>query len=303
MAINTSQIASLLRPGLDAVFGNYDTYPEQWTEIFKTYKSDMYQEIDVEMKFLGAASIIPEGSPIATDTMGQRIITNYIHKKIGISFTLTEEAIQDDLYKSQFPQESISLRNSMRTTKNILGANVLNQAFNTAYPIGDGQPVCSQFHPIDGGVFSNTLVTGSATVDFSEAGVEQAIIQIQQFPMQSGILAQTMARKMILPRELQFAASRLLNSAFRVDVANNDINALYHNDYIPEGYKINQYLDSTTAWFIITDSPNGLKHYQRMPVETDTYVDYPTNNVMCKATERYSFGISNPRGIFGSPGV
>ena len=198
----------------------------------------------------------------------------------------------------QFPQQAVSLRNSLRVTKNILGANVLNNAFNAAYPIGDGQPVCSKNHPIDGGVFSNTF---NAHVDFSEAGVEQAIIAIQKFPMQSGILAQTMAKKIIVPRDLQFAASRLLNSQFRISTANNDINAVYHNDYIPEGYRVNQYLTSQDAWFILTDAPDGLKHYQRTGVETDTYVDYQTDNVMAKATERYSFGVSNPRGIFGSP--
>jgi hypothetical protein len=301
--INTGQIAQLLRPGLKAVFGQYPTYPEQWTEIFKTYQSDKYQEIEVEMKYLGAADIKPEGQPIATDSMGQRIVTNYIHKRVGLSFTITKEAVEDNLYQNQFPQQAISLRNSLRVTKNILGANVLNNAFNAAYPIGDGQSVCSAAHPIDGGVFSNAFAGAAPNVDFSEAGVEQAIILIQKFPMQSGILSQTMAKKLILPRELQFAASRLLNSAFRVDVANNDINALYHNDYIPDGYKINQYLTSATAWFIITDAEDGLKHFQRTPVETDTYVDYPTDNVMAKATERYSFGVSNPRGIFGSPGV
>lgn len=300
--INTGQIAQLLRPGLKAVFGQYPTYPEQWTEIFKTYQSDKYQEIEVEMKYLGAADIKPEGQPIATDSMGQRIVTNYIHKRVGLSFTITKEAVEDNLYQNQFPEQAKSLRNSLRITKNILGANILNNAFNAAYPIGDGQPVCSIAHPIDGGVFSNSLA-GNASVDFSEAGVEQAIILIQKFPMQSGILSQTMAKKMILPRELQFSASRLLNSAFRVDVANNDINALYHNDYIPEGYRINQFLTSPSAWFILTDAEDGLKHFQRTPVETDTYVDYPTDNVMAKATERYSFGVSNPRGIFGSPGV
>ncbi|HUV84367.1 MAG TPA: hypothetical protein VMV86_01595 [Methanosarcinales archaeon] len=301
--INTGQIAQLLRPGLKAVFGQYPTYPEQWTEIFKTYQSDKYQEIEVEMKYLGAADIKPEGAPIATDSMGQRIVTNYIHKRVGLSFTITKEAVEDNLYQSQFPQQAVSLRNSLRVTKNILGANVLNNAFNAAYPIGDGQPVCSDNHPIDGGVFSNAFAGAAPNVDFSEAGVEQAIILIQKFPMQSGILSQTMAKKLILPRELQFAASRLLNSAFRVDVANNDINALYHNDYIPDGYKINQYLTSPTAWFIITDAEDGLKHFQRTPVDTDTYVDFATDNVMAKATERYSFGVSNSRGIFGSPGV
>ena len=198
--INTGQIAELLRPGLKAVFGQYPTYPEQWTEIFKTYNSDKYQEIEVEMKYLGAADIKPEGQPIATDSMGQRIITNYVHKRVGLSFTITKEAIEDNLYQNQFPQQAVSLRNSLRVTKNILGANVLNNAFNGAYPIGDGQSVCSENHPIDGGVFSNTFANH---VDFSEAGVEQAIIAIQKFPMQSGILAQTMAKKIIVPRDFK----------------------------------------------------------------------------------------------------
>lgn len=301
--INTGSIAQLLRPGLQAVFGSYTTYPDQWKEIFKTYQSDKFQEIDVEMKYFGAGVIKPEGQAIATDSAGQRVVNSYIHKTVGLSFTLTQESIEDNLYKSEFPQQAKNLRNSLMVTKNILGANVLNNAFNPAYAIGDGQSVCSTAHPIDGGTYSNAFNTGGVTVDFSEAGLEQAIMLIQQFPMQSGLLSQTMARKLILPRTLQFAASRLLNSQFRVDTANNDINALYHNDYIPEGYKINQYLTSNTAWFILTDAPDGLKHFQRSPVTTDTYVDYPTNNVMCKAMERYSFGVSNPRGIFGSPGV
>lgn len=301
--INTQAISELMYTGLKAVFGQSATYPEQYTEIFKTEQSNKYQEVEVEMKFLGAADIIDQGQAISSDSMGQRIVTNYIHKKVGLNFTITEEAIDDNQYQNQFPQQALSLRNALRTTKNTLGANVLNNAFNPAYAYGDGQPACSANHSIDGGVYSNTLAPGSATVDFSEAGLEQAIIQIQQFPMQSGILSQTMAEKLILPRELQFAASRLLNSAFRVDVANNDINALYHNDYIPKGYKINQYLISPTSWFIITDAENGLKHFQRKAVSTDTYVDYMTNNVMAKATERYSFGISNYRALFGSPGV
>jgi hypothetical protein len=300
--INTGQISQLLRPGLKAVFGDYASYPAQWKDIFRTYQSDKYQEIEVEMKYLGNADIKPEGQPIASDTMGQRIVTNYIHKRVGLSFTITKEAIEDNLYKNQFPQQARSLRDALSSTKNILGANVLNNAFNSSYPIGDGQPVCSSAHPIDGGTFSNSLAD-SATVDFSEAGLEQAVIAIQKFPMQSGILAQTMAKKLIVPRELQFAASRLLNSQFRVSTANNDINAMYHNDYIPEGYKVNQYLTSPDAWFIITDAPDGLKHFQRTGVEIDSYVDFQTDNAIFKATERYSFGVSNPRGVFGSPGV
>ena len=300
--INTGQISTLLRPALQAVFGLSKPYPDQWEEIFKTYQSDLYQEIDVEMKYLGAADVKAEGAAIATDSMGQRNINTYVHRRVGLSFVITREAIDDNQYQRQFPENTRSLKCSLATTKNTFGANILNNAFNPAHSIGDGQPVCSRSHPIDGGVYSNSL-EGQATVDFSEAGVEQAIIEIQKFPMQSGILSQTMPKKLILPRELQFAASRLLDSKFRVDVANNDINALYHNDYIPGGYKINQYLTSPSAWFLLTDAEDGLKHFQRSAVETDTYVDFATDNIMVKATERYSFGVSNPRGIFGSPGV
>jgi hypothetical protein len=299
MAINTNQIAELLRPGLAAVFGQLPTYPEQWKEIFKTYQSDKYQEIEVEMKYLGPADIKQEGSPYATDTMGQRIITNYVHKRVGLMFTITKEAIDDNLYQSQFPQQSVSLRNSLRVTKNILGANILNNAFNPAYPIGDGQPVCSAAHPIDGGTFSNLGVPAA----LSEAALEDAIIAIQKFPMQSGILAQTMARKLIVSRENQFAAKRILQSEYNPENGNNSINPMYGNNYIPEGYRVNQYLTSPTAWFVLTDSPDGLKHYQRSPVETDVYVDFNTDNVMAKATERYSFGVSNCRGIYGNPGI
>lgn len=298
--INTGQIAQLLRPGLNAIVGEMPTYPEQWTEIYKTQKSNKYQEIDVEMKYLGPATIKPEGSPISTDTMGQRIITSYIHKRVGINFTITKEAIEDNLYQGEFPMKAVSLRNSLRTTKNILGANLLNNAFNAAYPMGDGQAVCSTAHPIDGGTFSNMLSVPTA---FSEAALEQLIILIQKFPMQSGILSQTMPQKLIIPREQQFNASRILNSTFRVSVATNDINAMYHGDYIPKGYKVNQYLTSPLAYFILTDAPDGLKHFERSPVETDTYVDYMTDNVMCKGSERYSFGITNPRGIAGNAGL
>lgn len=302
MTINTAQIALELRPGLNAIFGQMKPYEDQWKEIYKTYRSDKYQEIDVEMKFLGAADIKPEGANYASDTMGQRVVNNYIHKTVGLAFEITREALQDNLYKTQFPQQALSLRNSLKVTQNILGASVLNNAFNPGVVLGDGQPLCSNAHPIDNGAYSNTLA-GNANVDFSEAGLEAAIIAIQKFPMQSGILAQVMAEKLILPRELQFAASRLLNSNFRVDTANNDINAIYHGDYIPKGYKINQYLNSPTTWFILTDADNGMKHFERTPIQTDTYVNFDNDNIKCKASHRYSFGCSNPRAIFGSPGI
>jgi hypothetical protein len=300
MATNTGQIAQLLRPGLAAIVGELAPYPEEWTEIFKTYQSDKYQEIEVEMRYPGAADIKPEGMPTATDSaIGQRIITNYIHKTVGLNEILTKETIRDNLYNKEFPRLAVSLRTSVRTTKNILGANVLNNAFNPAIVIGDGQPVCSATHPIDGGFYSNLGVSAA----FSETAVESMLIQVQQFVMQSGILAQTMARKLIVPTQLQFEASRLMNSSFKYDDANNAISAIYHGDYIAEGYKVNHYLLSPTSFFILTDSPDGFKHYQREPVETDTHVDYITNNIMMKVEERYSLGITNARGVIGNQGV
>lgn len=300
MSTTTGQIAQLLRPGLAAIVGDLPPYPEEWTEIFKTYKSDKYQEIEVEMRYPGVADIKPEGMPTATDSaIGQRIITNYIHKTVGLNEILTKETIRDNLYNREFPRLAVSLRTSLRVAKNILAANILNNAFNPAVVTGDGQPVCSATHPVDGGFYSNV----SAAAAFSETVVETMLIQIQQFVMQSGILAQTMARKLIVPPQLQFAASRLLNSSFRTTVIQNDISAIYHGDYIPEGYRINHYLTSPTAFFILTDSPDGFKHYQREAVETDTHVDYITNNVMLKAEERYSLGITNTRGVMGNAGA
>jgi hypothetical protein len=301
MSTNTGNIAALLRPGLAAIVGELPSYPEQYAEIFSYHTSDKYQEIEVEMRMPGIADIKPEGMPTATDSsIGQRIITNYIHKTVGLNEILTKETIRDNLYNREFPRLAVSLRTSLRTAKNVLLTNILNNAFNAAYPIGDGQSVCSATHPVDGGFYSNVTPAPAA---FSETTVETMLIQIQGFVMQSGILAQTMAKKLIIPKELQFSASRLLNSSFRVGVANNDINAMYHGDYIPEGYRVNHYLTSPTSFFILTDSPDGFKLYQRDIVETDTHADYSTNNIMMKAEERYSGGITNPRGVIGSQGV
>lgn len=300
MSTNTGQIAQLLRPGLAAIVGELPSYPEEYSEIYKTYTSNKYQEIEVEMRYPGIADIKYEGMPTTTDSsIGQRIITNYIHKTVGLNEILTKETIRDNLYNKEFPRLAVSLRTSLRTAKNTLGANLLNDAFNPAAVIGDGQPICSATHPVDGGFYSN-LAPAAA---FSETTVEAILIQIQAFVMQSGILAQTMARKLIVPPGLQFEASRLLNSSFRTTVLQNDISAIYHGDYIPEGYKINHYLRSPTAFFILTDSPDGFKLYQREAVETDTHVDYITNNIMMKAEERYSFGITNARGVIGSQGA
>jgi len=303
MTINTTQINRLLNTGIKAIFGNYDLPNDEYKQIFKTFGSTKASEQDLEMRFLGPADIKAEGAEFAVDSMGQRIVTNYKHKTVGLSFSMTREAMQDNLYKDQFPQQALALKNSLRATKNILAANVLNNAFNPVNPIGDGMPLCSTAHPIDGGTFSNAFGAGGATVDFSEAGLEQAIINIQKFPQQNGMLSNNMPMKVVVPRELQFAARRLLLSAFRPEVANNDINALNQGNYLPGGFVVFPYLTSSTAWFVLTDAEHGLKHYQREEIHTDTTVDFKTNNILVKAWERYCFGASNSRAIFGSPGV
>jgi hypothetical protein len=300
MSINRSQIAHLLKPGLKTIVGQYPTYPDEWTEIYTSYTSDKAQEVDMEMKYLGLASIKGEGQPVSSDSMGERIVTSYLHKTISLSFSITKEAMEDNLYKSQFPMQAVSLNKSLRTTKNVLGANVLNNAFNANYPTGDGQPICSVNHPIDGGVFANTLAVPTA---FSQAALQQLLIVMQKMPMQSGILAQTKAQKLIIPPELQFEASVVLNSTFQPATANNAINPINYNSYIPKGYKVNNFLTNPTAYFILTDAPDGFKHFQRRPIETDTYADYMTEIVQCKATERYSMGITNTRACVGNIGA
>jgi phage major head subunit gpT-like protein len=299
MAINTTAIANLLRPGLAAVFGDYPMYPSQWSEIFETYESDKAVEIEVEMKMLGLGQIRPEGSPTAVDTMGQRIITNYVHKYVALSFNITRQAIVDNLYKTKFPLMVRSLKKSMAQTKEVLGASVLNNGFSAAFPIGDGQPLYSTIHPIDGDFVANTP---SVQVDLNEASLESAIITIQQFKDQAGLTTQTKPEKMVVPPQGQFVAERLLASAFRTNTANNDISAIYNVSAIPKGYRVNQYLTLPNSWFIFTDATDGMKHYIREPIETDVYTEFSTDNLLAKAVERYSFGVSNFRATYASNG-
>ncbi len=303
MTINVAAIGQLMRKGLNTIFGEYQQYPAQWKQIYKTYPSYQFQETDVEMKYLGAASIKPQGQPGTSEDMGQRIITTYIHKTISNSFLITEEAMNDNQYKSEFPKSGHALKDSIILAENVFGANILNNGFNPAYAIGDGQPVFSANHPIDGGVYSNTLAAGGATIDLSQAGLEQAILLSQRFPSQSGNLCQTKPMKLIVPPALQFVASTILNSQFGPGNANNGINPINHDNYIPEGAKTNQFLISPTAWFLLTDAPEGFKHFDREPIRIKTHIDPITGNIMFIASERLSFGVSNPRAGVGSPGV
>jgi phage major head subunit gpT-like protein len=295
MPINTSAIASELRPGLAACFGNYDLYPSQWSEIFDTYESDKADEIETEMRFLGVAQFRDEGAPTAVDTMAERYRTVYHHRYLALSFIITRQAIMDNLYKTQFPQTAKALKRSMSIAKEILGAAVLNNGFTTSIG-GDGQPLYSLTHPIDTGIVPNTL---PGLVDLTEAGIEQAITQIRVFKDIAGLTIAVKPLKLIVSPKNEWQATRILGSAFRTQTANNDINAIYNNSAIPEGARVNVYLNNNGNWFLTTDAPDGFKHYIREALETDVYTDFSTDNLMAKAVERYSFGFSNFRCSFG----
>jgi phage major head subunit gpT-like protein len=297
MAITTTAIKDLLRPGLNAVFGDYANYPSQWSEIFETYDSKMAVEYDVEIRMTGLAQLRPEGSPTAVDTMGERVVSQYIHRYVALQLQITRQAIKDNLYQTEFPLMVKALKKSMHQTKEILGAAILNNGFNAAFPLGDGQPLYSLNHPIDAGVVANRP---AAIVDLNEASLESAIISIQQFKDQAGLLVMTQPQKLVVPPQNQFAAQRILGSQFRVNTANNDINAMYSMQSIPQGFKVNQYLTSPAAWYVVTDAPEGFKHFVREKVETDMYTDFSTQNLMCLAVERYSFGVSNFRCSYAS---
>lgn len=300
MAINTTAIQSLLRPGLAAVFGDYPQYPAQWTEIYEKNTSDKAVEIEVEVKLLGLASIKAEGASIAFDTMGQRYITNYVHRYAAIGFIITRQALKDNLYQSRFPMQAKALKNSLAQTKETLGAAVLNNGFDTNFPIGDGKPVFSTTHPIDGGTVANTF---TVQADLNETSLQDAVVAIQRYRDAANLRVMTKPTKMVVPAELQWTAERLLKSQFRTDTANNDISAVYSLSSVPQGFRVNMFLTDTNAWFLMTDAPNGFKYYEREALETDVQVDFDTQNLKAMAIERYSFGVSNFRAGFGSSGA
>ena len=300
MTINTSSIQQLLRPGLAEVFGDYPMYPAEYIEIFTTHTSDKAVEIEVEMKLLGLASIKGEGAPTQFQDMGQRVISTYYHRYTSVGFIITRQAMKDNLYESQFPLQAQSLRNSMLQSKEVNGASVMNNGFSASYPGGDGQPLFSTAHPIDTGTFANTP---SVQVDLNESSLQDAIVTISQFRDQAGLITMTKPTKLIVPPQLQFTADRILHSQFRTGTANNDINAIYNIGAVPQGYRVNHFLTDTNGWFLMTDAPNGLKHYVREALETDVFTDFTSDNLLAKAIERYSFGWSNPRGAFGSSGA
>jgi len=302
MAISRAQMLKQLLPGLNALFGmEYKTYGEQHKEIYESETSERSFEEEAKLSGFSAAPVKNEGSAMSYDNAQEAWTARYNHETVVLGFSLTEEAIEDNLYDSLSQRYTKALARAMAYTKQVKAAYVLNQAFNTAVTYGDGVTLCSTSHPlISGGVNSNRPTTGT---DLNETSLENAIIQVAAWTDERGLLIASRPTKLIVPPALQFVATRLLETELRVGTNDNDINAIKNNGSVAEGYKVNNYLTDNNAWFLITDVPNGLKHFVRTPMQTGMDGDFDTGNVRYKARERYSFGVSDPLGIFGSPGA
>jgi hypothetical protein len=301
MAISRSQLVKELEPGLNALFGlEYGRYDAEHTQIFETETSDRAFEEEVMLSGFGNARVKSEGGSIVYDNATETFTARYTHETIALGFAITEEAVEDNLYDRISARYTKALARSMANTKQVKAANVLNNAFNSNFAGGDGVELCSTVHPLVAGVLSNELATAA---DLNETSLEQALIDIAAFTDERGLLISTQGRKLIIPSELQFVADRLTQSQLRVATADNDINALRNMGMIPEGYVVNHYLTDPDAFFIKTDIPNGFKLFQRSPIRTSMEGDFDTGNVRYKARERYSFGFSDPRCVFGSPGA
>jgi hypothetical protein len=302
MAISRAQLLKELLPGLNALFGlEYAKYGEEHKEIYETETSERSFEEETKLSGFSAAPVKNEGSAIAYDNAQEAWTARYTHETIAMGFSITEEAVEDNLYDSLSSRYTKALARGMAYTKQVKAAYVLNNAFTGGPTYGDGQVLCSTAHPlVSGGVNSNRPATGA---DLNETSLENAVIQIAGWTDERGLLIAAKPRKLIVPPALMFVATRLLETELRVGTNDNDINALKSNGSIPEGYTVNHYLTDTNAWFLTTDVPNGLKHFVRMPLDTKMDGDFDTGNVRYKARERYSFGVSDPLGIFGSPGA
>jgi len=301
MAISRAQLLKELLPGLNALFGlEYAKYGEEHKEIYETESSERSFEEETKLSGFSAAPVKNEGSAIAYDNAQEAWTARYNHETIAMGFAITEEAVEDNLYDSLSARYTKALARGMAYTKQVKAAYVLNNAFNSAVTYGDGVTLCSTAHPlISGGTNSNRPTTGA---DLNETSLENAVIQIAAWTDERGLLIAAKPKKLVVPPALQFVATRLLETSLRVGTADNDINALKNNGSIPEGYTINHFLTDTNGWFLLSDVPNGLKHFVRMPLANSMDGDFDTGNVRYKARERYSFGVSDPLGIFGSPG-
>ena len=302
MAISRAQLLKELLPGLNALFGlEYTTYQQEHKEIYETEKSERSFEEETKLSGFSAAPVKNEGSAIAYDNAQEAFTARYNHETIALGFSITEEAVEDNLYDSLSARYTKALARAMAYTKQVKGAATLNNAFSSAYVGGDGVSLISTAHPlVSGGTNSNRPATAA---DLNETSLENAVIQIAAWTDERGLLIAAQPKKLVIPPALQFTATRLLETNLRVGTADNDINALKNNGSIPQGYCINHFLTDTNAWFLMTDVPNGLKHFERAALANSMDGDFDTGNVRYKSRERYSFGWSDPLGIFGSPGA
>ena len=302
MAISRQQLAKELEPGLNALFGlEYTNYENQHVEIFEIENSDRAFEEEVMLSGFANAAVKAEGSAVTFDTANESFTSRYTHETIALAFAITEEAIEDNLYDRIATRYTKALARSMAQTKQIKSANVLNNGFNSSFPGGDGKELFATDHPTQSaGSLANEL---STSADLSETSLEQAMIDIAAFKDERGFKIAARGLKLIIPSELQFIAERILRSPARVGTADNDLNALSSKGMLPQGYVVNNYLTDTDAFFIKTDVPNGMKMFNRANLKTAMEGDFDTGNVRYKARERYSFGFSDWRGMFGSPGA
>jgi hypothetical protein len=302
MAISRAQLLKELLPGLNALFGmEYARYGEEHKEIYETETSERSFEEETKLSGFSAAPVKNEGSAISYDNAQEAFTARYTHETIALGFSITEEAIEDNLYDSLSSRYTKALARAMAYTKQVKAASILNNGFEATAPGGDGEPLFSTDHPlVSGGVNSNEP---AVPADLNETSLEAAVIQIAAWTDERGLLIAAKPRKLIIPPSLQFVATRLLETQLRVGTADNDLNALKNNGSIPEGYAINHWLTDPDAWFLCTDVPNGLKHFVRTPMSTSMDGDFDTGNVRYKARERYSFGWSDPLGMYGSPGA
>ena len=302
MAISRSQLAKELEPGLNALFGlEYDKYDKEHLDVFDVESSDRAFEEEVMLAGFGNAETKPEGAGVNYDTAQEAWTARYNHETIALAFAITEEAVEDNLYDKLAGRYTKALARSMNNAKQIKGANVLNNGFSSSYTGGDGKELLATDHPtVTGGDFKNELTTAA---DLNETSLEQALVDLADMIDERGLKVAVKATKMLIPSELVFVAERLLQSQLRTGTGDNDINAVKSSGMVPGGYVINHYLTDSDAWFLKTDAPNGLKVFERSPLKTSMEGDFDTGNMRYKARERYSFGWSDPRGIFGSPGA
>lgn len=299
MVTSSAQIASLLLPGLDAVFGDYSEIPAEWTAIFEKHTSELAYERDVEVKTLGLAQLRTEGGATSYEDMGVRYTYVYKHVQPALGFVMTRNSLRDNVYKADFGPNTRALKFSMRQTKEVWGASIFNNSVDTTgvYYGGDSQPLLSTAHPIDTGTVANTPVVAT---QLNETALQDADISIARFKDAAGNKILVKPERLIIPPDQKYTAARILRTPSRVGTSDNDVNAFKDLGVLGGGFRENHFLQNVNSWFLVTDCPDGLKYFQRDPLETDIFVDFDTDNLKVKATERFSFGWSNWRSVFGS---